>query len=64
MLGTTERLHKLWPLERYSAPQSELVRRAIVLDADLIRDSVRFEVFTAVTMTDSVFWAVTPCGFC
>jgi hypothetical protein len=22
MLGTTERLHKLWPLERYSAPQS------------------------------------------
>jgi hypothetical protein len=25
MLGTTERLHKLWPLERYSAPQSWLV---------------------------------------
>jgi hypothetical protein len=22
MLGTTERLHKLWPLERYPAPQS------------------------------------------
>jgi hypothetical protein len=22
MLGTTERLHKLWPLEWYSAPQS------------------------------------------
>jgi hypothetical protein len=22
MLGTTEWLHKLWPLERYSAPQS------------------------------------------
>jgi hypothetical protein len=26
MLGTTERLHNLWPLERYSAPQSYLVR--------------------------------------
>jgi hypothetical protein len=25
MLGTTEWLHKLWPLERYSAPQSKLV---------------------------------------
>jgi hypothetical protein len=25
MLGTTEWLHKLWPLERYSAPQSWLV---------------------------------------
>jgi hypothetical protein len=25
MLGTAELLHKLWPLERYSAPQSYLV---------------------------------------
>jgi hypothetical protein len=24
--------------------------------------SVRFEVFTAVTMENDVFWAVTPCG--
>jgi hypothetical protein len=24
--------------------------------------SVRFEVFTAVTMKDGVFWVVTPCG--
>jgi hypothetical protein len=26
--------------------------------------SVRFEVFTAVTMKNGVFWDVTPCGFC
>jgi hypothetical protein len=25
---------------------------------------VRFEVFTAVTMKNGVFWVVTPCGFC
>jgi hypothetical protein len=24
----------------------------------------RFEVFTAVTMKNGVFWDVTPCGFC
>jgi hypothetical protein len=26
--------------------------------------SVRFEVFTAVTMKNGVFWDVTPCGSC
>jgi hypothetical protein len=26
------------------------------------RDYVRFEVFTAVTMKNGVFWVVTPCG--
>jgi hypothetical protein len=25
---------------------------------------VRFEVFTAVTMKNGVFWDVTPCGSC
>jgi hypothetical protein len=25
---------------------------------------VRFEVFTAVTMKNGVFWGVTPCGSC
>jgi hypothetical protein len=25
---------------------------------------VRFEVFTAVTMKNDVFWDVTPCGSC
>jgi hypothetical protein len=25
---------------------------------------VRFEVFTAVTMKNAVFWDVTPCGSC
>jgi hypothetical protein len=26
--------------------------------------SVRFEIFTAVTMKNGLFWAVTPCGSC
>jgi hypothetical protein len=25
---------------------------------------VRFEVFTAVTMKNAIFWDVTPCGSC
>jgi hypothetical protein len=29
-----------------------------------ICDYVRFEVFTAVTMKNGVFWVVTPCGSC
>jgi hypothetical protein len=33
MLGTTERLHNLWPLEQYSAPQSWLVVMSL-LSAD------------------------------
>jgi hypothetical protein len=31
---------------------------------ELIMFSVRFEVFTAVTMKNGVFWDVTPCGSC
>jgi hypothetical protein len=26
--------------------------------------NVRFEIFTAVTMKNGVFWVVTPCGSC
>jgi hypothetical protein len=26
--------------------------------------NVRFEVFTAVTMKNGIFWVVTPCGSC
>jgi hypothetical protein len=29
-----------------------------------ISGGVRFEVFTAVTMKNGVFWDVTPCGSC
>jgi hypothetical protein len=29
-----------------------------------IPEDVRFEVFTAVTMKNGVFWVVTPCGSC
>jgi hypothetical protein len=28
------------------------------------RDLVGFEVFTALTMENGVFWDVTPCGYC
>jgi hypothetical protein len=31
---------------------------------DDIRGSVRFEISTAVTMKNGVFWDVTPCGSC
>jgi hypothetical protein len=27
-------------------------------------DSVRFEVYAAVTMKNAVFWDVTPCSYC
>jgi hypothetical protein len=29
-----------------------------------VNHCVRFEVFTAVTMKNGVFWDVTPCGSC
>jgi hypothetical protein len=29
-----------------------------------VYENVRFEVFTAVTMKNGVFWDVTPCGSC
>jgi hypothetical protein len=28
------------------------------------KENVRFEVFTAVTLKNGVFWVVTPCGSC
>jgi hypothetical protein len=30
----------------------------------LRQDYIEFEVFTAVTMKNAVFWDVTPCGSC
>jgi hypothetical protein len=38
-------------------------KRADIRSEDRRRD-VRFEVFTAVTMKNAVFWDVTPCGSC
>jgi hypothetical protein len=35
-----------------------------ICDHDEYVSSVRFEVFTAVTMKNGVFWVVTPCGSC
>jgi hypothetical protein len=34
------------------------------LTAWTVIQDVRFEVFTAVTMKNGVFWDVTPCGSC
>jgi hypothetical protein len=36
--------------------------RLIISENDILH--VRFEVFTAVTMKNGVFWDVTPCGSC
>jgi hypothetical protein len=40
--------------------------RTFVLNVKPMKMSrcIRFEVFTAVTMKNSVFWDVTPCGSC
>jgi hypothetical protein len=38
--------------------------RASVEDEGDMKLDVRFEVFTAVTMENGVFWVVTPCGSC
>jgi hypothetical protein len=37
-------------------------RKDIQYEGDIFL--VRFEVFTAVTMKNGVFWDVTPCGSC
>jgi hypothetical protein len=37
---------------------------AVLPEAQTRRYYVRFEVFTAVTMKNGVFWDVTPCGSC
>jgi hypothetical protein len=36
----------------------------VVLEKILLYFCVRFEVFTAVTKKNAVFWDVTPCGSC
>jgi hypothetical protein len=46
---------------------SNISRRIVVQKLPIwkqIRSCVRFEVFTAVTMKNGVFWDVTPCGSC
>jgi hypothetical protein len=36
----------------------------LFINRNSIKNNVRFEVFTAVTMKNGVFWDVTPCGCC
>jgi hypothetical protein len=58
----------------YGTSQSFFLESAVVLwlsavidlylDEEVILYFVRFEVFTAVTMKNGVFWDVTPCGSC
>jgi hypothetical protein len=50
---------------------SGLLRRVALVRTNVSMSSlpieeyyVRFEVFTAVTMKNGVFWVVTPCGSC
>jgi hypothetical protein len=42
----------------------ELVFLSSMLGLLVTANVVRFEVFTAVTMKNGVFWDVTPCGSC
>jgi hypothetical protein len=44
-----------------AVPVSEIMHLCIAV-INVI--SVRFEVFTAVTMKNGVFWDITPCGSC
>jgi hypothetical protein len=46
-----------------SSTRRYLVSRVAPRQETNIRN-VRFEVFTAVTMKNGVFWDVTPCGCC
>jgi hypothetical protein len=47
-------------------PQFVLHRRHLTspLQKTASESYVRFEVFTAVTVNNTVFWDVTPCGCC
>jgi hypothetical protein len=49
-----------WHLECLKDSQSDRVRN-LPYEPESV---VRFEVFTAVTMKNGVFWDVTPCGSC
>jgi hypothetical protein len=51
-------------LEQFVAIISVTLRRAEVLVILKKIENVRFEVFTAVTMKNGIFWDVMPCGSC
>jgi hypothetical protein len=40
------------------------IEKIFVTFINMLSHYVRFEVFTAVTMKNDVFWDVTPCGSC
>jgi hypothetical protein len=52
--------------ELYTMPLASMNRHLLPILICVKAKSVheRFEVFTAVTMKDGVFWDVTPCGSC
>jgi hypothetical protein len=61
----------LWSVEAFPAfatngtIQSFLLYASVGLSFSIDQYlSVRFEVFTAVTMRNVVFWDITPCGSC
>jgi hypothetical protein len=62
-----------WNILNLGTPASKMSLEAVVLDQPQLKATrkewmrlfnVRFEVFTAVTMKNGVFWVVTPCGSC
>jgi hypothetical protein len=64
----THLLHGLFPhsLSRTALTQQDQMLRFLNVEIsrpdDIIEIYERFEVFTAVTMKNGVFWVVTPCG--
>jgi hypothetical protein len=52
----TNKKQVIWEERDFFSPVSQIVLKEILF--------VRFEVFTAVTMKNGVFWVVTPCGSC
>jgi hypothetical protein len=48
-----------YPVCFYDSQLPQLIQIPQINNSD-----VRFEVFTAVTMKNGVFWDVTPCGSC
>jgi hypothetical protein len=56
-------------MEAVRSSETSVLLRAIrhnIIEDGILNSvrGVRFEVFTAETMKDGIFWDITPCGFC
>jgi hypothetical protein len=53
-----------YPTERMKLQSVYIINNILFPSLIISQKLVRFEVFTAVTMKNVVFWDVTPCGSC